>query len=413
MWPILPYDIISQIIDTIGEDKDTELLKELALVSHSFHHICCKHLFATVRLQDPVPFRRVAFKKESFVELLKSRPDVVKYIRKLTYEVSCYNDDDFRLSHILPKFLRTISRLNCLEISGSSLQWNSLQMDSSLTSALLYLMHLPTINHIDLSQIRDFPLSILTPSVNLLRLDIRDVEPLEKEIVMEKMPKIREFRTTSSPLLTTKLLHAINQDGQPVFNFMDLRRLSFCLGKGSEQNVRYLLQNTKLLEKLRLYTINPYQTFEGLHDTFPASAGSLKVLALSLALYGSYNSTIHPPFKGLCELLEAMTGRNMLESLTLEVKVYRYETADDIGSRIQSVEKILVNPGWPALRQVSFKVPVSCCAPRKSTELVGELVVKLRILLPNKYLSHLSKLDSFAFDFSSYVFRPRFCKIHL
>ena len=41
-----------------------------------------------------------------------------------------------------------------------------------LTSALLHLMHLPTINHIDLSYIYNFPLSSLVPSVNLLRLDI-------------------------------------------------------------------------------------------------------------------------------------------------------------------------------------------------------------------------------------------------
>ena len=42
MWPILPYDIIVQIIDTVGEDKD--LLKELALVSHSFHEIANTYL---------------------------------------------------------------------------------------------------------------------------------------------------------------------------------------------------------------------------------------------------------------------------------------------------------------------------------------------------------------------------------
>ena len=50
------------------------------------------------------------------------------------------------------------------------MDWNTL--DSSLTSALLYLMHLPSVNHIDLSFTQNFPLSSLLPSVNLLRLDI-------------------------------------------------------------------------------------------------------------------------------------------------------------------------------------------------------------------------------------------------
>jgi hypothetical protein len=229
MWPILPYDIITQIIDIVGEDNDTELLKELALVSRSFHQICCKHLFATVKLHDADTEDGIASSKKSFVKLLGRRPDVVKYIRKLTYEVDyCrffIDNDDHLLSPILPNFLRTISRLNCLTIafSSSTLQWD--RLGSSLTSAFLYLMHLPTMNHIDLSCIEDFPLSSLTPSVNLLRLDIRDVQPLEKEVVVqsEMMPKIREFHTSGSALLTTKLLHAKKQDGQPAFNFMGLR----------------------------------------------------------------------------------------------------------------------------------------------------------------------------------------------
>jgi hypothetical protein len=148
MSSIFPFDIIALIIDNVGENKDTNLLKELALVSHSFLHICSKHLFATVELHDADPWHHVASSKKGFLKLHKSRPDVVKYIRKFTYKVSypSFNDDDHLLSPILPNLLRTISRLNCLTIDASKLDWNTL--DSSLTSALLHLMHLPTINHI-------------------------------------------------------------------------------------------------------------------------------------------------------------------------------------------------------------------------------------------------------------------------
>ena len=53
--PVLPFDIIAQIIDIVGDKKDTNLLKELALVSYTFHQLCIKHLFATVELHDAVP----------------------------------------------------------------------------------------------------------------------------------------------------------------------------------------------------------------------------------------------------------------------------------------------------------------------------------------------------------------------
>ena len=128
MSPVLPFDITALIIDTIGESKDTNLLKELALVSYSFHQICSKHIFATVKLQNAIPSRNIASSKKGFVELLRSRPDVVKHIRKLTYSMGtrkhpqlsqltpthpifdCDEDhDDYLLPHILPDLLRTIS----------------------------------------------------------------------------------------------------------------------------------------------------------------------------------------------------------------------------------------------------------------------------------------------------------------
>ena len=219
MSSILPFEIITLIIDNIGENKGINILKELALVSHSFLHICSRHLFATVELRDAVPGIPIASSKRGFVKLLTSRPDVVKYIRKLTYKVGNYyprlDDDDHLLSPILPNFLRTIPRLNCLAITSlDSFDWNTLV--SSLRSAFLHLMHLPTINHIDLSFIQTFPPSSLALSVNLRRLDIsflrrcipNEVDDTPKIVVQSEMPKIDEFHTSDSPLLTSKLLHA-------------------------------------------------------------------------------------------------------------------------------------------------------------------------------------------------------------
>jgi hypothetical protein len=88
MSPVLHFDIIALIIDIIGEDEDTNLLKQLALVSHSFHQISTKHIFATVELHDADWRPHVASSKRGFVKLFKSKPEVVKYIRKLTYEVT-------------------------------------------------------------------------------------------------------------------------------------------------------------------------------------------------------------------------------------------------------------------------------------------------------------------------------------
>ena len=85
MSSAFPFDIIALIIDTVRENNDAYLLKKLALVSHSFHQICSKHLFATIELHDVGKNHRIASPLKRFVELLGSRPDIAKYIRKVTY----------------------------------------------------------------------------------------------------------------------------------------------------------------------------------------------------------------------------------------------------------------------------------------------------------------------------------------
>ena len=417
MFSIFPFDIIALIIGIVGENDDTDLLKELALVSHSFHQICSKHLFATIKLQDVGQDTRTASSKKGFVKLLGSRPDVAKYIRKLTYICNdmsrlsspsqSLNNDDHLLSTILPNLLRTISHLNCLTITASQLDWNTL--DSSLTSAFLYLMHLPTINHIDLSYIYNFPLSSLTPSVK--RLDINflidyfnleleeDGSPSPKFVVkLESMLKIRDFRTFDSYLTTKKLLHAKMPDGRPGFNFMDLKQLTtrtYNMRLQDERNIRYLFQNAKSLETFQLYNGN--QSLVGLHDILSLSARTLKVFDLSVSL--SHNSLALP---GLREELEAMAGRNIVEAFSFEVRVDDDVTEDLVGSIFREVEEVLVKPGWSAsaLKQVSFKVGIR---PLNLKYSHGAKLPEALQSLPDKYLTHLPKHESIAFNFSAYT----------
>ena len=123
------------------------------------------------------------------------------------------------------------------------------------------------------------------------------------------------------------------------------------------------------------------------------SARTLKVLDLSVPFY---DPSMDLSLAGLCEELEAMAGHNVLEALSFGVHVKYHETEDFIGSKIQGVEKVLVRPGWSALRRVSFKVSINCCplpTPKASEALQS---------LPDKFLSQLSKLESVAFSYSAY-----------
>jgi hypothetical protein len=214
--------------------------------------------------------------------------------------------------------------------------------------------------------------------------------PPEFVVLSKMMPKIREYHATKSSLLTAKLLRAKTQDGRPAFNFMDLRRLSISPVVGDEEwNLHYFLQNAKLLENLHL-SFTRLEILDRLHDTLSPSASTLKELGLKVSLYSRPNHGPHP-LAGIYELLEAMAGHNMLEALSLEVLVLEERERETfIGSAFRIVEEALVKPGWSALRQVSFKVSIRSWAPELSEALQ---------FLPDKYLSHLSKLESVAFSY--------------
>ena len=196
----------------------------------------------------------------------------------------------------------------------------------------LHLISLHTINHIYLSFIRNFPLSSLTLSVNLLRLDMSYLTFLDyteednyfKTVQSEMLPKTREFHTSHSYQPTKKLLDVKGQDGRPVFNFMDLRQRSMSFVRKKEPIIRYLLHNAKLLERLHLY-VEIGQSLVGLLST---CTPTLKVLDLSASLYRS-SYGVHP-LAGLCEESKAMAGYNTLEVLSFEVHVNSHYTEDSL-----------------------------------------------------------------------------------
>ena len=83
-----------------------------------------------------------------------------------------------------------------------------------------------------------------------------------------------------------------------------------------EQNLRYLLQNAKLLGKLDLSVLSD-------RDLVDLPPPTLKVLNLTVSLY----SDSYPlPLARLCNELEAMAGHNILEALSLKVHLEGHET---------------------------------------------------------------------------------------
>ena len=409
--PAFPFDIISLIIDIVGENDDTDLLNELALVSHSFLQLCTKHIFANIDLHDGnMRHNTKASSKKGFIKLVKNKPDVARYIRKLKYQLDkddCSNsrqssptnsvsvNDDDQLLPTLSNFLATIPSLGSFDIYGNCMDWRSL--DSSLTSSFLHLMHLPTIKSIDLNSINNFPGYGLFGANNLHRLDIgqmiSDTDLEEDEdgtlgmvLESEVMPKLRELRIAEAYELTMKLVLAKMEDGRPAFKFVDLRLLSVGLAESRDiQIFGYFINNARFLETLQL-SITQTQSLLGLHAVLAPRARTLKSIELSVNSLETVVGTVRLPLGGFCRELEAMAGRNILEEVIFEIFLELGDKEEVIGPIVQNVEKALVRPGFPALQRVIIKFS---CLERMSNSDEEKLAAMLESSIPEKYLSNL------------------------
>ena len=226
---------------------------------------------------------------------------------------------------------------------------------------------------------------------------LEEEDSSEFVVQSEMIPKIREFHTSESSQLTTKLLHAKRQDGRPAFNPIDLSRLSISSSNvEDEQNIRYFLQNVKSLEELHLSVrdfwtlVGPNgESYMGLHDILSPSARTLKVLDLTGDLY--CDEVFLVP-SGLCEELEAMAGHyNVLETLSYKVHLLGGDTTENfIRSIILNMEEVLVKPGWSALKQASFEFSLEYWGRMNFTKLSEALQIP-----PDQYQQYFntSKLE--------------------
>ena len=164
---------------------------------------------------------------------------------------------------------------------------------------------------------------------------------------------------------------------------MDIRRLSISfLRLEYEQNLWYSLQNAKLLEKLQL-------TFgRSLVGLLSSRARTLKVLDFAVSLYDESPGLPLPLLLvGLYDELEAMAGHNILEALYFKVNVDGYEKGNS--SIIHNAEKAL-NLGGLLLDSFLYDLNYILSGIMGGQSL-------------DKYLSHLSKFESIAFNFSASV----------
>ena len=234
MPSVLPFEIEEIILDILDaeDDEDHSALKTCSLVCQAFLPICRKHIFRSIILNG---YYNVVSPPttHTFEHLLSETPEIADYIRKLDYTIQLAD-----LANPSIQALNRISRLEFLTVRDHTIP--RIGWSNPIRPTLLHLLHLPTLTHFKMTDIKDFVVSDLIPCVNLKYLDIGNyttgaAETTFHTTLPEHSIQLNEFVAgIRSSTAIMKLCTARRPDGQPIIDFGSLSKITVTLEKPDE-----------------------------------------------------------------------------------------------------------------------------------------------------------------------------------
>lgn len=227
--PVVPLDIIENIVDTLINDAEgLQYVKAFSLTCQSFLPFCRKHILSSITIKTDSTRPSI---KQPTVEAFLETPAIAKYVRQLTISITQQPHSDYEYS--FDQVVRQLTRLQSLTISlsyqpeygATSIDWNNLS--SSMKRLLLNLMHLPTLTHLGLEAIKNFPISNFTTCANLKHLSLQElyITGEHDEVVSHKPIQLQSLDVEIRGSKMPALLAAKFPDGRPVIDLTDLEKI--------------------------------------------------------------------------------------------------------------------------------------------------------------------------------------------
>ncbi|KAF8968061.1 hypothetical protein BDZ97DRAFT_1755481 [Flammula alnicola] len=363
--PPIPLDVIEIILDILDDETDHKSLKACSLTCQAFLRPCRKHIFRSI-VVNPDHYRTSVGTIRSLGILLASAPEIGSYVRELDYRITSRDLIDPNIPRVLMHF----TQLQSLSLYGytnrgrgqsQSLDWIAIALP--IRTAFLRLMHLPTLNHLSLTFIKNFTVYDLIPCTNLLRLkvsrfhiaDIHDT-PEPWSILPPRPVQLQRFDIGyECSGVANKLVEATCSDGLRVVNFKNLKEFgASCENLFDIASMKLPLKMAEGLTAISL-TTSKQMPFCGFAEMVAPFRKTLTKANLYVMIEGVYDD----PLAGICEELENMAGRkfNVLEHLEIHVTVAldrNCETGDEWGR----LDQVLTKSGWPALQDVSLQITI-------------------------------------------------------
>ena len=252
-------------------------------------------------------------------------------------------------------------------------------------------MCLPTLSHLSLTSISDFPISSLTTCANLKHLSVKDLHTTAEHdeatlSLLHKPIQLQAFDIETKGSQTFRLLAARCPDGRPVLDFTGLEKISIGFGfdwrkvtgltreifKKAQQLIHICLIGHEMLHitftgwyslHFSLVVNIDDSNFRAMQfaQMVTPSLQTLKRVELNIVNIKGPNDD---PLAGLCDELEDISEKNRLLSIEIQIDV---ETEQDChtGAEWGRLEKVLLKSGWPMLEHVSLVIVLNSWRERR------------------------------------------------
>lgn len=268
---VLPLEIIEDAIDIIAaDDRQTSPftlpnVKACSLTCHTFLPRSRRHIFRSIMIRDAHPYIQrfppaaPSPLASSFAALLAASPHIAELVRELHY---IFPEIGGRLSNASP-ILQKLTKLEMFGLypdDGGTVSWWGLNPRSR--SIFISLMHLPSMIHLRLGSVTDFPLSLLFSCVNLQTLCLDGVKFDEHNVHMTTQPS--SSRNIKLLELELKIDHFINdavfeiakmitKNGDPIFDLSGLKKLTTTIHSRDQLELTYkTLRRATNIESIHL-----------------------------------------------------------------------------------------------------------------------------------------------------------------
>ena len=147
-------------------------------------------------------------------------------------------------------------------------------------------------------------------------------------------------------------------------------------------------RSSRFLIARSIIVCDPRIVRPSLADLLRPSMQTLKHIVLNICVDDARGD----PLCGIPSELEDMRTKNIIESITILIKVRQADTSCSRGEAWASLDEVLTTPEWFALKRVSLDIEIA------SYDIGDELEVAL-LQLPGTQFPRLSTSNSVSFDF--------------